>query len=44
MELLAVGRDAVGLSVGIPRRQAEQPVGQKDDLYKLMDQLDGLDL
>ena len=44
VELVAVGRDAVGLAVGIPKRQAEKPVGQKDDLDELMDQLDGLDL
>ncbi len=43
-ELVKDGRDAVGLSVGIPKRQtgkAEQP---KDDLDKLMDDLDALEI
>jgi NAD-dependent dihydropyrimidine dehydrogenase PreA subunit len=40
VELVATGRDAVGLSVGIPKRQSGQPQGPKDDLDKLMDQLD----
>ena len=43
-ELVADGRDAVGMTQGIPKRQqgkAEQP---KDDLDKLMDSLDALDL
>jgi NAD-dependent dihydropyrimidine dehydrogenase PreA subunit len=44
VELVAVGRDAVGLSVGIPKRQADKPAGPKDDLDKLMDRLDDLDL
>ena len=43
VELVATGRDAVGLSVGIPKRQTGKPQGPKDDLDKLMDQLD-LDL
>jgi NAD-dependent dihydropyrimidine dehydrogenase PreA subunit len=43
-ELVAVGREAVGLSVGIPKRQAGKEQGPKDDLDKLMDQLDDLDL
>lgn len=43
-ELLAAGRDAVGLSVGIPKRQADRPEGAKDELDQLMDQLDTLDL
>ncbi len=44
VELVATGRDAVGLTVGIPKRQADKPTGPKDDLDKLMDQLDDLDL
>ncbi|MGD9722768.1 MAG: ATP-binding protein [Pirellulales bacterium] len=44
VELVAVGRDAVGLSVGIPKRQEGKPAGPKDDLDRLMDQLDDLEL
>ena len=44
VELTAVGRDAVGMAVGIPKRQAENSGGEKDDLDKLMDSLDDLDL
>lgn len=43
-ELIADGRAAVGLTVGMPKRQAEKPAGPKDDLDKLMDSLDALDL
>ena len=43
-ELVADGRQAVGLTVGIPKRQADKPKGPKDDLDKLMDQLDDLDI
>ena len=39
-ELVADGRDAVGLTVGIPKRQAVKTAGPKDDLDKLMDSLD----
>ena len=35
---------AVGLTVGIPKRQADKPQGPKDDLDNLMDALDALDL
>lgn len=44
VELVAVGRDAVGMSVGIPKRQDSKSKGPKDELDSLMDQLDGLDL
>jgi hypothetical protein len=44
VELVAVGRDAVGLSVGIPRRQSGQPAAAKDDLDGLLDSLDELAL
>jgi NAD-dependent dihydropyrimidine dehydrogenase PreA subunit len=43
-ELVADGRQAVGMTVGIPKRQADKPQGPKDDLDSLMDQLDALDL
>jgi len=44
VELVKDGRDAVGLSVGIPRRQAGKEATEKDDLDKLMDKLDSLDI
>jgi NAD-dependent dihydropyrimidine dehydrogenase PreA subunit len=43
-ELVRDGRDAVGMTVGIPRRQADKPQGPKDDLDNLMDALDALDI
>ncbi len=43
-ELVKDGRDAVGLSVGIPKRQAGKEQGPKDDLDKLMDELDALEI
>jgi Pyruvate/2-oxoacid:ferredoxin oxidoreductase delta subunit len=43
-ELVADGRNAVGMAVGIPKRQAEKACGPKDDLDKLMDDLDSLGL
>jgi NAD-dependent dihydropyrimidine dehydrogenase PreA subunit len=43
-ELVRDGRDAVGLSVGIPKRQTGKPQGPKDDLDKLVDSLDALDI
>jgi Pyruvate/2-oxoacid:ferredoxin oxidoreductase delta subunit len=43
-ELVADGRHAVGLSVGIPKRQPEKAAGPKDDLDKLMDSLDDLEI
>src|SRR5262245_14181090 len=43
-ELVADGRAAVGMTVGIPKRQADKPQGPKDDLDKLMDDLDSLGL
>ncbi len=39
-ELVRDGREAVGLTVGIPRRQADKPPQPKDDLDKLIDALD----
>ncbi len=44
VELVKDGRAAVGLSVGIPRRQAGRAPEEKDDLDKLMDELDNLDI
>jgi NAD-dependent dihydropyrimidine dehydrogenase PreA subunit len=43
-ELERDGRQAVGMSVGIPKRQAGKTQGPKDDLDNLMDALDALDL
>jgi NAD-dependent dihydropyrimidine dehydrogenase PreA subunit len=43
-ELVKDGRDAVGLTVGIPKRQADKAPEPKDDLDKLMDALDDLDV
>ena len=43
-ELVAAGRDAVGMSVGIPKRQEGKPDAPKDKLDNLMDELDDLDL
>jgi hypothetical protein len=43
-ELVKDGRQAVGLSVGIPRRQQGREQGPKDDLDKLMDALDELEI
>jgi NAD-dependent dihydropyrimidine dehydrogenase PreA subunit len=43
-ELVADGRVAVGMSVGIPKRQTNKPEEPKDDLDKLMDSLDALEI
>ena len=43
-ELVNDGREAVGLTVGIPRRQADKAQQPKDDLDNLMDALDALDI
>jgi NAD-dependent dihydropyrimidine dehydrogenase PreA subunit len=43
-ELVNDGRQAVGMSVGIPKRQAGKPDGPKDELDKLVDDLDSLGL
>jgi NAD-dependent dihydropyrimidine dehydrogenase PreA subunit len=43
-ELVRDGREAVGLTVGIPKRQADKPEQPKDDLDSLMDALDAADL
>lgn len=43
-ELVNDGREAVGMTVGMPMRQANKVEGPKDDLDSLMDQLDALDI
>lgn len=43
-ELVADGRQAVGMAIGIPKRQSNKDVGPKDDLDNLMDALDALEL
>jgi len=43
-ELVNDGRQAVGMSVGIPKRQAGKADGPKDELDNLMDALDSLDI
>ena len=39
-QLLLAGRDAVGATVGMPKRQEDQPQQPKDDLDNLLDELD----
>ncbi len=43
-ELVRDGREAVGLTVGIPKRQANQAQQPKDELDNLMDSLDALEI
>ena len=43
-QLLAAGRDAVGLTVGIPKRRSGDDASPKDELDALMDKLDELPL
>jgi hypothetical protein len=43
-ELVADGRTAVGMTLGIPKRQSNKKDEPKDDLDKLMDSLDALDI
>jgi hypothetical protein len=43
-ELVRDGREAVGLTVGIPKRQADKVEKPKDELDNLMDALDALEL
>lgn len=44
VELVRDGRDAVGLAVGIPQRQANKQQEPRDELDDLIDGLDDLDL
>ena len=43
-QLLLAGRDAVGMSVGMPKRQADKSDAGRDELDDLVDQLDQLDI
>lgn len=43
-ELVADGRQAVGMAIGMPKRQEGKKKGPKDDLDKLTDALDDLDI
>jgi hypothetical protein len=43
-ELVLDGREAVGMSVGLPKRQTAAEPSKRDDLDDLMDSLDDLDL
>lgn len=43
-ELVADGREAVGMAVGIPKRQADAETVPRDELDDLIDGLDDLDL
>jgi NAD-dependent dihydropyrimidine dehydrogenase PreA subunit len=43
-ELVKDGRAAVGMAVGIPKRQADRPAAPKDELDNLMDALDAMDI
>ena len=42
-QLLLAGREAVGMSVGIPKRQEGKPQAPKDDLDDLLDELEQMD-
>ena len=44
VELIRDGRTAVGLTVGIPKRQVGKAHSEKDELDKLMDELDDLEI
>ena len=43
-QLIAAGRDAVGMTVGIPRRQEQREQEPKDELDDLVDELNDLDI
>ena len=43
-QLVLAGREAVGASVGIAKRQADLPEQPKDDLDDLLDELDDMEL
>ena len=42
-QLLLAGREAVGITVGVPKRQEDKPAAPKDDLDELLDELDELE-
>ena len=44
VELVAVGRDAVGAAVGVPDRSPKKPKGPRDELDDLIDSLDQMEL
>ncbi len=44
VELLRDGREAVGVSVGMPKRQPDQDSTQRDEIDDLFDGLDAMDL
>jgi NAD-dependent dihydropyrimidine dehydrogenase PreA subunit len=44
VELVADGRDAVGVSVGLPKRHSAESTKPRDSLDDLMDDLDALDV
>jgi NAD-dependent dihydropyrimidine dehydrogenase PreA subunit len=43
-QLIAAGREAVGMSVGMPRRQENRDEATKDDMDDLVDELNDLDI
>jgi NAD-dependent dihydropyrimidine dehydrogenase PreA subunit len=43
-QLMLAGRQTVGMSVGVAKRQSGKPSGPKDELDSLLDQLDALEL
>ena len=43
-QLVMTGRDAVGMTVGVPKRQTNLAAEPKDELDNLMDELDELDI
>lgn len=43
-QLVLAGRDTVGMTIGIPKRQTDKDSGPKDELDDLLDELDDLDL
>ena len=43
-QLLLAGRDAVGMAVGMPKRQSRDESRPKDDLDNLIDELEDIDL
>lgn len=43
-QLLLAGRDAVGTTVGMPKRQADKPAEARDELDDLIDAVDELDI
>lgn len=43
-QLIIAGRDAVGMSVGMPKRQENRANEPKDELDSLIDELDDFDI